>query len=260
MLRLILILLGFQWLWAEVPLKTLPQEQGWELFHKLLSEDISLGENPKSLDTALDLFRTALKTTPLDTSAAVGFVRAALLKGNHTSMEKNSKKELYLEAKNTIEKVLDKYPSSGEVIYWYCAALGSWAQIYGVLAAAKAGVADKLKSLCEKLITMPSSKMKARGHRVLGRVHFEAPYIPFILSWPSNKEAIKHLQNSIALDKENPLSYSYLAEALYEEGDKKNAAKLLRECQQLQPRKPFQLNDKEDIEKCEKLAVELKLN
>ena len=64
---------------------------------------------------------------------------------------------------------------------------------------------------------------------MLGAVHFKSPYIPFILSWPSNDLAIKNLKKAYSIGNSTPSQIVYLAQALFEDGQKDKAKSQLRE-------------------------------
>ena len=65
------------------------------------------------------------------------------------------------------------------------------------------------------------------GYFLLGAVHFKAPRIPFILSWPDNNEAVKYL--TLACERGTPTTPQivYLARSLYKKGEKNKAKELL---------------------------------
>jgi hypothetical protein len=64
---------------------------------------------------------------------------------------------------------------------------------------------------------------------MLGAVHYKSPYIPFILSWPDNDDAIKYLQKAHDTGTATLNQKNYLAQALYKDGEKDKAKQLLNE-------------------------------
>ena len=106
--------------------------------------------------------------------------------------------------------------------------MGRWAQVYGTFAAAKEGVADLMKLHSEKIIELDDQYMDGGGYFMLGAVHLKSPYIPFILSWPSNKEAINYLTKAYNQGEDTPSQNVYLARSLYKGGEKEKAIKMLR--------------------------------
>ena len=69
--------------------------------------------------------------------------------------------------------------------------------------------------------------MDGGGYFMLGAVHLKSPYIPFILSWPSNKLAVKYLEKALSQGDKTSLQTVYLARALFKEGREKEAKDLL---------------------------------
>ena len=123
--------------------------------------------------------------------------------------------------------MVNNFPSSVDYRYWYLVNLGSWAEEYGVFAAAKEGVADQMRYHSKKIIDIDSDYENGAGYFLLGAVHYKAPYIPFILSWPNNKEAIKYLKLANKTGDAEIAQVVYLAEALNKDKKKAEAIKLL---------------------------------
>ena len=102
------------------------------------------------------------------------------------------KKKIFNKGKALGEKYIQKYPNSVQFRYWYLVNLGSWAQVYGILTAAREGVADQMKTHSEKIIALDPNYQDGGGYFMLGAVHYKSPYIPFLLSWPDNDDAINY--------------------------------------------------------------------
>ena len=62
---------------------------------------------------------------------------------------------------------------------------------------------------------------------MLGAVHFKSPYIPFLLSWPSDEEALKYLSLAYETGEATPNQTVYLARALYKNGQMQKAISML---------------------------------
>jgi len=105
--------------------------------------------------------------------------------------------------------------------------LGSWSEVYGILTAAKEGVADLMRLHSEKIIELDPGYWDGGGYFMLGAVHFKSPYIPFLLSWPSNDEAVEYLTLAYETGSPTPSQIVYLARALHKDGQKDQAIKLL---------------------------------
>ena len=62
---------------------------------------------------------------------------------------------------------------------------------------------------------------------LLGAVHYKAPYIPFILSWPNNNDALKYLELAQATGEPEIAQIVYYAQALDKDKNRAEAIKLL---------------------------------
>ena len=140
-----------------------------------------------------------------------------------------------------------------KMCYWYLVNLGSWAEVYGILKAAREGVADIMKEQSQKIINLDSNYKNGGGYFMLGAVHLKSPYIPFLLSWPDKNEAVKYLQ--LAVDTKDPtlVQKKYLAHAFYKTGSKEKAIKLLNEVINSEPSIDDRIEDLNDINKAKEL-------
>jgi len=91
---------------------------------------------------------------------------------------------------------------------------------------------------------------------MLGAVHFKSPYIPFLLSWPDNDDAIKYLKKAINVGEATPNQKIYLAQAMYKDGQKSYAIDMLKEVANMQPSVEEIVRDWEQIELAEQLLSE----
>ena len=123
--------------------------------------------------------------------------------------------------------MVEKFPNSVEYRYWYLVNLGSWAEEYGVFAAAREGVADQMRYHSKKIIEIDPYYENGAGYFLLGAVHYKAPYIPFILSWPNNNDALKYLDLAQATGEPEIAQIVYYAQALDKDKNRVEAIKLL---------------------------------
>ena len=156
-------------------------------------------------------------------------IRAYYFKGKYCTTDKEMKKKIYDLGKDIGENALKEFPNSAGINLFTAIVWGVWGEEYGILAAARKGVAGKIKELCEKSIKADSKFDGAGGYRVLGRVYFKAPKIWPILRWPSKEKAVEILEKGYKLAPENLTTKQFLAEALYSQGKKVRAKKLMNE-------------------------------
>ena len=180
-----------------------------------------------NIDSAIINFTNLKDNKIYELNASIYLLKSYYFKGKYVVQDKSDKKELFNKGKKLGEKLIHTFPNSPGAHYWYLVNLGSWGEEYGIIAAAKEGAADLMRKYSKKVIELDNSYADGGGYFLLGAVHYKAPYIPFLLSWPNNKDAIKYLDLAIKTGEETASQVVYLAQALYRKGDKENAKKLL---------------------------------
>jgi predicted Zn-dependent protease len=98
----------------------------------------------------------------------------------------------------------------------------------------------------------------AGGHRVLGRLHSEAPKLPFVTGWVNRKTAISELELAVKMAPDDALNRLYLAEALLEHGKGRDdeAIEILRELVKKTPNPDYLIEEKDTIAKAKVLLEE----
>jgi len=202
--------------------------------------DGAVGYNVKSLsiENAIKQFKKASVDFELD--AGVYLMRSYYFKGKFIAKTNDEKKKVFSKGKKLGERLVGLYPNSASARYWFLVNLGSWAEVYGTMAAAKEGVAGLMRDHAKKIIEVDPNYSNGGGYFMLGAVHFKSPYIPFILSWPSNDLAVKNLKKAFKTGNATPSQTVYLAQALYKDGEKNKAKSYLRELL----KKPLSQNEK----------------
>ena len=179
------------------------------------------------ISKAIIHFQNALNNKAEKSEASLYLLKSYFFKSKFVIKDKILKKDLLSKGKDLGSILVNNFPSSVDYRYWYLINLGSWAEEYGVFAAAKEGVADQMRYHSKKIIDIDSDYENGAGYFLLGAVHYKAPYIPFILSWPNNKEAIKYLKLANETGDAEIAQVVYLAQALNKDKKKAEAIKLL---------------------------------
>ena len=211
----------------------------------------------ENIDKAIKQFSSALLSPESEKDAALYLLKSYYYKAEFAVQDKEEKKNIFNEGKALGEKYIEKYPTSAEFRYWYLVNLGSWAQVYGILTAAREGVSDLMKTHSEKIIELDPEYQNGGGYFMLGAVHFKSPYIPFLLSWPDNDDAIKYLQLSVDTGNAEMNQKNYLAQALSKDGRDKKARALLTEVINTEPSTTTLVEDLDDIEEARQLLEDL---
>jgi hypothetical protein len=181
-----------------------------------------------AINSAIQKYQEALATDNGSQKEEITWklMRAVYFKGHYTTKDSEMKKAIYSQGKQIGDIGLKEYPNSAGINLYSSIIWGVWGEEYGILKAAKEGVAGKIKECCEKTIEIDSTFDSAGGHRVLGRVYFKAPKLWPILSWPSKSEAVKILTKGLKIAPDNLTTQQFLAEAMYSQGQKDGAIKL----------------------------------
>ncbi|MBN4081179.1 hypothetical protein JYT44_02320 [Caldithrix abyssi] len=210
-------------------------EKGFAAYNQRTEGSIEDHAQPGPINKAIKYFLLALGDPESEFEAAVGLLKSYYFKGKHVVRTEDEQKAVFNEAKKLALAYIEKNPDRVEFHYWYLANLGSWAEVYGTLAAAKEGVSDQMKEHANIIIIIDPEYKNGGGYFFLGVTHFKSPYIPFILSWPDKKEAVKWLKKANKTGEATPMQKVYLARALYKEKEKGKAITLMKEVAAMTP-------------------------
>ena len=126
---------------------------------------------------------------------------------------------------------------------------GLWGERLGIFKAAREGIADNVKAEIETLIKLDSEFRNAIGERALGVLHILAPNIPFVMTWPSDELGLK-LTKDVVTRYPNDMGNNYFyAEALAENGMKKDAVPFLQKVLSMQAQAEYLLEDRDFLRK-----------
>ena len=210
------------------------------------------------IDAAIAAYQKAVAANPNDLDARAKLLRSLRFKGQYVATSTDEKKKIYADAKkagedalkvvgralapkgvSSIEKAPEKQvadaaravPGAPEIFLWDSINWGEWALVYGKMAAAREGAADRIRREAT-IAELVDPKMEGGSpSRVLGRLHDQTPRIPFITGWASSKEAVRFLNESYKIDPANKITRVFLAEALVNNNSdtKPQAIQMLRE-------------------------------
>ena len=155
--------------------------------------------------------------------------RALYFKGAYTGLDEDGQKAVYDKARRVgdeavaiIERrvrnpmVFDarRDPDASPSYFWAAVAWGQWALVSGKLEAARTGAAEKVRDYANAVIGLDPAFEYGGGYRLLGRLHDQAPWIPFLTGWVSREEALRYLRLAVKTDAESMSNRVFLAEAL----------------------------------------------
>ncbi|HXM77323.1 MAG TPA: hypothetical protein VN971_11135, partial [Thermoanaerobaculia bacterium] len=88
--------------------------------------------------------------------------------------------------------------------------------------------ASRIRDDCRTLIALDPAFEEGGGYRILGRLHDQAPRIPFVTGWVSRAEGLRLLRFAVAEAPRNFVNRQFLAEALERSGDRAGAVAIER--------------------------------
>jgi len=231
-------------------------EKGITYYNQRLEGSVKSSAKPEPITSAINNFQYALKNAATETDAALYLLKSYYFRGKYVHKDKEKQKFDFSKGKELGEKYIKKYPDSAPFQYWYLVNLGSWSEVYGIITAAREGVADLMKEHSEIIISLDPEYENGGGYFMLGAVHFKSPYIPFLLSWPDNDDAIKYLTKALNIGEATSNQKVYLAQAMYKDGQNNRAIDMLKEVVNMQPSAEGTVKDWEHIELAEQLLSE----
>jgi len=180
-----------------------------------------------NISMALKAYLQAYDEKDPDPALTAKIMDAEYFYATYAEKSPGKEKEALSKALDIGRKTLDKYPDDVAVNYWMAGCWGRWGEVNGIMASARNGVADKVKMYAEKTIKLDPAYAEGGGYRTLGRLHYKAPWIPFILSWPSKKESVRYLQMAVKDAPQNTTNRLFYGESLAKVGKTNEALKHL---------------------------------
>jgi TPR repeat protein len=230
-------------------------EKGVELYGLRSKQSVGLKANPVYIDSAISSFLSAKNIKSYELEASIYLLKCFYFKGKYVFDNQEEKKNIFNKGKELGESLIRSYPKSPGAYYWYLVNLGSWSEEYGIIAAAREGAADIMFKYSNKIIELDKNYADGGGYFLLGAAHFKAPYIPFILSWPNNKEAIKYLKKATETGDETASQTVYLAQAFFKNKNKERAISLLKTLLEKKKSPDRLIDDLEQHQKAKNLLV-----
>ena len=229
-------------------------EKGIEWYNKRAEGSIGTLAKTEPIDSAIRHFKKVLGNSDVDKEAAISLLKCYYYRGKFVSQDDDAKKADFDKGKALAESYIKKYPNNTSIRYWYLVNLGSWSEVYGIFTAAKEGVANIMKEHAEKIIELGPESNDGGGYFMLGAVHFKSPYIPFLLSWPDNDDAIKYLRKAVSIEEATLSQQVYLARALYKDKQKKEALEIVKKVAATIPSQDSLVEDLDEIDDAKELV------
>lgn len=218
-------------------------DRGERFYHQRDANANSFKANPTNINRAIDLFESALDQNIKPEESAAYLLRSYYFKGMFTGLSEDQQKDVYEKGRNLGEKMIDRYPDSVPIKFWYAANIGRWADVHSFARAATSGISKKLRRICKDIIDTNPKYQDGGGYRILAQVHFYSPNIPIVMSWPSKDKALELVEKALEIAPENPTNKMLYANILLEFDRKEKAKELLHEIRRMTPRDSHKVED-----------------
>ena len=196
---------------------------------------------PEPASKAARLYSEALSQNPGDLATRGKLLRALVFQGEYATRDRDAKLALFTSGQELGEEGLGQLAAmvgdrdaldqlspeelgdrfrevdgAASVYYWTGVHWGLWGRHRGPVAAARQGVAGRIRDYATRAIALDPLLENAGPRRLLGQLHSEAPKIPIFTGWIDRRFAIEELTTASELFPHDLLSRFYLAKALYQ--------------------------------------------
>jgi tetratricopeptide (TPR) repeat protein len=227
--------------------------RGDEAYARRAEGHAGLWADAGPISEAIAAFEEAVAADPKNQVARTKLLQALFFKGDYVVKDHDAKLDIFERGQilaeegitqliagtklnrrggkdyNDLVHHLEDQPHAAGIYYWGAIHWGIWGRHRGKIAAARQGVAGKIRDYARIVNALDSDYEDGSGHRMLGRLHAEAPKIPFVTGWINRKTAISELETARSLS-HDPLTLLYFIEALldYDASRRDEAMELLR--------------------------------
>ncbi|HRU40038.1 MAG TPA: hypothetical protein P5511_09180, partial [Candidatus Goldiibacteriota bacterium] len=104
--------------------------------------------------------------------------------------------------------------------------IGRYSELIDLMEAATSGYAGRIKDMAEKLYSVDPEFGGGSAAYTLGRLHYKAPNIIFILTWPDKRLSKKYFEEFLSKSPGSLYGKIFLADTLWELGEKERAVRL----------------------------------
>src|SRR5512143_2692065 len=218
---------------------------------------------PQEVDQAIADYNRALNIDPASLDARLRLLRAYFFRGGFCGTEGREQIAIFDQAKALAEetvRLLDSQtgrsksriavqagrsvPSAAAVYLWAAVSWGQWTVAHAATAAWQRAPA-RIRDLAQVAVTLDPSVEQAGGHVILGRLHAEAPRVPFLTMWVDRRKGLEHLRTAYSLSPGSPQIQYFLADVLLKLDPSRTdeAVALLQRCATQTPRPEYPVED-----------------
>lgn len=235
------------------------EKQG-DAYFAMCNEIRSPDEAVKNIDLAAKNYLKAFKSGKPDAVRLFKYIKARDFKYRFLYGTTQQRKAEYERLIKKYEPLNSKFSNTKEFNYSMAVVWASRGEITrDTFDMSNKEIAEKIKKYGEALYGMDKSFEDYSACRILGRLHYIAPAVPLILPWPDREKSKSYLEEAIKYSPVNTEAVFFLADTIWDMGDKKRAEKLFKQVRDAEPRKDFWYYDvwaaKQSAERMKKLGI-----
>jgi tetratricopeptide (TPR) repeat protein len=219
---------------------------------------------PFEIEGAIAEYRRALALDPGSRDARLRLMRASFFRGGFCGpMDRDARVALFDEAKRLAEETvagLDaelkrskglvakgataRVATAAEEYPWAAISWGQWT-VFHRMSAVWSGAPGRIRDLAEAVLAVDPATEQAGAYILLGRLHGEAPRVPFVTGWVSREKAVRYVREGLALAPDNRALVYFTADVLRQHApaSEAEARALLERCATSPPRPGFLAED-----------------
>jgi tetratricopeptide (TPR) repeat protein len=219
---------------------------------------------PFEIDGAIAEYRRALALDPGSYEARVSLMRAYFFRGGFCGeMPQAEKVRIFDEAKRIGEETVARLDAglqrkkgkvsresaariepAARTYLWAAISWGQWT-VFHRMSAVWTGAPGRIRDLAEAVLAIDPATEQAGAYILLGRLHGEAPKVPFVTGWVSREKAVRYVREGLKLAPDNRALVYFAADVLLQHApsSRAEARALLERCATTPPRPDFVAED-----------------
>lgn len=239
---------------------------------------------PGPIGEAVAAYEEALERDPKDLEVYWKLLRALYFQGEYATEDRDEKQAVFARGAAVSEQALDLLaqrvggrkaldemepeelrrhfpePEVPRIYFGAAANWGKWGQVHGKLAAARQGVARRVRDYSRIVIALDPEYENGGGYRIHSRLNAEAPKIPFVTGWVDRDVALADIRRACEIAPEDPFNRLYLADTWLRFAKEKKAEALgiLRQLAASKPRPEYAVDDAAAIAEAREILADAK--
>lgn len=236
-----------------------PEKQG-DGFYAMRNMIMPADKAIANINSAIDAYKIALESGSIKPVILVKYIDACDFKNRYLIKIQIQKITAYEALIKRFEPLGKNFSGKKEYNYVMAILWGRRGEItQNITDNSNKNVAEKIKFYGEALYKIDKSYKGYFACKLLGRVHFLSPNIPFVMGWPDKNKSKAYLEEVVKADPKNTEAKFFLADTLWALGDTKTARTMFREVINSVPRKNSRYYDLMSIKECKEKMKILKI-